>query len=407
MPMDETPDEASGFGQPLPQDDRLWRHPSELGVGGPADTVLLPESRTGRPWLLVIAASLVGAAAALAAVVVIGGLDTRAVQRDVVERVAVTPVISALRDAAEDGAAVGIAEQVSPAIVRLELEGADGRWVGSGVLIRDDGYLVTNAHPTETADIIVVIGADGEEFEGELIGSDLETDIAVVKIDGDGHQTAILGSALDVGVGEMAIAIGSPLGTDDGPSVTVGVVSGLGLSLDSGAGVTLHDLLQTDTPIAQGSSGGALIDGTGAVIGITTTISATEAGAEGLGFATPIDVARAVADDLIETGQAQHVWLGVEGSDLGVAEALDLGIDGGAIVLEVLAASPAEAAGLAAEDVIISVEGTAIGSMSALVVALRAYNPGQEIEIVYLREGAPATCRPVLTRRSPDPDSSD
>ena len=407
MPIDETPDEESGFGQPLPPDDRLWRHPSEVGDEIFQDTPLLTERRSSRPWPLVLVAGLVGAGAAVATIAVIGGLDPRVVERDVVERVAVTPVISALGGAAESGDIVGIADLASPSIVRLELQGDDGRSVGSGVLIRDDGHLLTNAHVAETADSIVVVRADGQEDEGVVIGTDPHTDIAVVKIEGEGHQPAVLGSALEVEVGETAIAIGSPLGLEGGPSVTVGVVSATGRSLPGEDGVTLYDMLQTDAPIAPGSSGGALLDSTGAVIGITTAIAVSDVGAEGLGFATPIDIARAVADDIIETGQARHVWLGVEGSDLEAAAARELDVDGGATVLEVMAGSPAEAAGLAPDDIIVSVQGAAIGSMSALVVALRSHDPGEEVEIGYLRGGVLDTCRPVLTHRAPEPPVAD
>src|SRR5439155_919313 len=160
---------------------------------------------------------------------------------------------------------------------------------------------------------------------------------------------------------------GSPLGLAGGPSVSVGGLSALGRSLDAGTH-HLYDMIQTDAAISPGSSGGALLDHGGAVIGVTTAIAVSDAGAEGLGFATPIDIARSVAEELIETGRASHVWLGVEGSDVDEETAGKLGLHGGAAVKRVVDSSPAKAAGLAAGDVIVSIDDKPVTTMAALVV---------------------------------------
>src|SRR5205085_6266330 len=147
------------------------------------------------------------------------------------------------------------------------------------------------------------------ELTAKVVGSDPENDVAVLKVDGGPFPVATVGTAADLHVGQPAIAIGSPLGLAGGPSVTVGVVSALHRRIEARSGPPLLDMIQTDAPISPGSSGGALLDADGAVIGITTAVAVSEVGAEGLGFATPIDLARSAAEQLIATGKVVHVWL--------------------------------------------------------------------------------------------------
>ncbi|HEV3495296.1 MAG TPA: trypsin-like peptidase domain-containing protein, partial [Actinomycetes bacterium] len=205
-------------------------------------------------------------------------------------------------------------------------------------------------------------------------------------IDGGPFPVAELGSTSELKVGQQAIAIGSPLGLTGGPSVTVGVVSALHRSVRTRTGHNLMDMVQTDAPIAPGSSGGALLDAGGRVIGITTAVATTDTGAEGFGFATPIDTARNVAEQLITTGKVVTVWLGVEGSDLDGATALDLKVDGGAMIEQVRTDSPAEKAGLAARDVVVGVDGKPVTSMGMLAVAVRARRPGDVITLDVVRD---------------------
>ena len=396
--MDEHPDDdESGFRSPLPPEDRLWRHPSEIAAlgyyGNPPEPPLppVPAAAAGgggeRPlWQVAITAALIGSVFTLGLVSVNGGFNPRVIERQVIEREQVRPVSLGPEPRNSLDNVVNIAEQVRPAITRLEIGlGEDSRGgSGSGVIFRSDGYLLTNSHVVNDAESITVVLANGQELEGTLVGQDPTTDIAVVKIDHDSLPTATLGSAVDLRVGEGAIAIGSPLGLAGGPSVTVGVVSALGRRID-GDDETLHDMIQTDAPIAPGSSGGALLDRSGAVIGITTAIAVSDVGAEGLGFATPIDIAREVAEDLIATGKVQHVWLGIQGQDVDAETATALGIDGGAQVREVVDDSPASAADLKADDVIVAVDETPIANMSALVVALRRLDPGTTVRLTIRR----------------------
>ena len=267
-------------------------------------------------------------------------------------------------------------------------------------MIRDDGYLLTNAHVVQGAERITVVMADGSELEGKLVGEDDVTDIAVVKVESpEPFATAVLGSASHLQVGEPAIAIGSPLGLAGGSSVTTGVVSALGRQVQGQDGEPLLDMIQTDAAISPGSSGGALLDATGAVIGITTAIAVSDVGPEGLGFATPVDIAKSVAEEIIRTGRAVHVWLGVEGGDLDRPSALREGVPGGAVVRRVIPDSPADNGGLEDRDVILAVGNEPIASMSGLVIALRNLEPGDVVELVYLRGSERHTVAVTLVER--------
>jgi len=363
-------DDPSSYRTPPPPDDRLWRHPSEV----------LPKRNAGeRTWLVASISGMVGALLASAVVVLAGGLNDRSTER-VVER-QVVPVQTVSTSATPNGrSVVEIAQQVRPAITQIQVDGKNGDSSGSGVLFRSDGYLLTNFHVIDGADGVKVVLDSGRELTANIVGSDPENDVAVLKVGGGPFPVATLGNAADLHVGQTAIAIGSPLGLAGGPSVTVGVVSALHRRLDTRSGPPLLDMIQTDAPISPGSSGGALLDANGAVIGLTTAVATTD-GAQGLGFATPIDVARSSADQLIAGGKVEHVWLGIEGTDVDPTTAKNMSIDGGALVGKVVQGSPADKSGLQARDVIVAVDGQAVKTMGALVVALRGRTPGSTISL--------------------------
>jgi serine protease Do len=364
-------DDPSSYRTPPPPDDRLWVHPSELR----------PRRGGGeRIWLIASIAGMVGAMLATGVVVVAGGLDRGTTER-VIERQE-APVRTVSAPAAQS--VVEIAQRVRPAITQVRVEGKQGDSSGSGVLFRSDGHVLTNFHVVDGADSVKVVIDSGRELSAKILGSDPETDVAVLKIDGGPFPVASLGTAADLRVGQSAIAIGSPLGLAGGPSVTVGVVSALHRRLDTRVGPPLLDMIQTDAPISPGSSGGALLDGGGAVIGLTTAV-ATSDGAQGLGFATPIDVARLSAEQLIGTGKVEHVWIGIEGTDVDPTTAKDLSVDGGALVRRVVKDGPADKAGLVARDVIVGVDGHPVDTMGSLVVVLRGRRPGDNVAFEVLR----------------------
>ena len=349
---------------------------------------------------------LVAAVSALGASLLTTGLVVAFVRREpapsatpAVEREVVRPR-NAVSTAAS--AVVDIAERVRPAIAQLKTQIAEQGGTGSGVFFRSDGHVLTNAHVVDGATAIRLVTANGRELPARVLGSDPDTDTAVVKVDGGPFPVATLGSALDLRIGQTAIAIGSPFGLAGGPSVTVGVVSGLHREIrPRGSSRALFDLIQTDATISPGSSGGALLDADGAVIGITTAVASTGPGVEGVGFAIPIEVARSVADELIRTGRVVHVWLGIEGTDLDGALAEELRLDGGAMVGEVKGGSPAEHGGLAARDVVVAVDGRKVKSMGELVVALRGRSPGQTLSVEIVRDREHRTMRVTLAERPP------
>jgi S1-C subfamily serine protease len=360
-------DDPSSYRTPPPPDDRLWRHPSEMR----------PKPSAGdRTWLVASISGLVGALLASGVVIAAGGLTNHSTER-VIERQDV-PVQTVSTPASQS--VVDIAQRVRPAITQIRVEGKEGDSSGSGVLFRSDGHLLTNFHVIDGADAVKVVIDNGQELTAKVVGSDPDNDVAVLKIDGGPYPVAALGSAADLRVGQSAIAIGSPLGLAGGPSVTVGVVSALHRRLDTRTGPPLLDMIQTDAPISPGSSGGALLDANGAVIGLTTAVATTE-GAQGLGFATPIDIARSSADQLISGGKVVHVWLGIEGTDVDPTTAKDMAIDGGALVGTVVKGSPADKGGLHVRDVIVGVDNQSVKTMGALVVALRGRSPGNTVTL--------------------------
>lgn len=398
--FDGTDEEAErGWVHP---DDRLWRHPSEMASVAAAAPAPPASVLAKMPNVVAVAglAGMIGALFTAGLIAAIGGFN-RVQERPVrsVERVAATPFVQASKTTAVVDPIVSVAQRLRPAIVEVRSEGGGGRAAGSGVAFREDGYILTNHHVIEGASSVMVVSAEGKRFDAKVVGSDPETDISVLKINA-ALPVATLGSVSGLQVGQQAIAIGSPLGLTGGPSVTVGVVSALGRQFDSAEGPMLLDMIQTDAPISPGSSGGALVDSAGNVIGITTAIAVSDVGAEGLGFATPIDIARDVAEQILSRGHVIHVWLGVQGEDLQPAMAKTLGVAGGALVREVVKDSPAFVAGLKAQDIITTVDGKSVQGIADVIVNVRTHKVGDEVKVVVLRGGKPQTFVVTLRERS-------
>jgi len=374
----------------LPPDDRLWRHPSELNTADPPESMstALADATTRRAIVTTtVSAAFAGALVAGVAILFLGPGRELVTER-VVERQLIEPSASFVNVSLGGLDVVTIAEAVKPSIVRVEILSELGGIVGSGsgVIFRDDGNILTNAHVVEGAADIEVVAADGRRYEAELIGADTLTDIAVVKIEGDEpFPTILLGSTSRLRVGEPAVAVGSPLRLTGGPTVTVGVVSAIGRTLDLPSGGRLFDLVQTDAPISPGSSGGALVDSAGALIGITTVIAVSDVGAEGLGFATPVEIAHDIAVELVADGEVAHGFLGVSGDDLSFDRAAESRVEGGAVITAVGQDTPADAAGFEVGDVVLAIDNVPVLSMSDLVVRIRRINPGGPAEIEVLR----------------------
>ena len=305
----------------------------------------------------------------------------------------VTPGVSR-----EPGSVSGIAERVTPAVVSVEVRLASAGATGSGVVIEAaDGYIVTNNHVVSGADgvegaEIRAVFSDGSGSSARIVGRDPASDIAVLKVDKPGLVAASLGSADDLVVGDPVVAIGSPLGLAG--TVTSGIVSALDRPVRlSGQGSDTNAVInavQTDAPINPGNSGGALVDGSGAVIGINTAIASVSGGSSGLGFAIPVDTVRDIAEQLISTGQAVHASLGVN------ARTVTDGARDGALVVNVEPGSPAADAGIQEQDVVIAVDGEAVGSSEELAVAVDAHAPGDTVTIEVVRGGGSREVQALL-----------
>ena len=370
------------------------------GGGGGAATSPAPKVKVPNVFAIAGLAGVIGALMTAGLIAAIGGFNGRVHPVRSVERVAAASVVKTSNTLAAGSSVVSVAQRLRPAIVEVRATTGNGQKVsGSGVAFRTDGHILTNRHVVEGASNVIVIASDGRSLAAKIVGTDADTDVAVLKVDSD-MPVAVLGTTSGLQVGQQAIAIGSPLGLSGGPSVTVGVVSALGRRIDSEGGAPLVDMIQTDAPISPGSSGGALVDSEGNVIGITTAIAVSEVGAEGLGFATPIDIARDVAEQLLSTGHVVHVWLGVRGEDLELSMAKSLGLTGGALVNEVTKDSPADVAGLHPQDIITTVNGKHVSGIADVIVNVRTRKVGEIVKVVVWREGKPHTFAVTLKERS-------
>ncbi|MPZ50621.1 MAG: PDZ domain-containing protein [Dehalococcoidia bacterium] len=267
--------------------------------------------------------------------------------------------------------------------------------VGTGVIYKPDGHIITNDHVIAGAQSLLVSLPDGRSFEADLVGRDPRTDLAVLKIDGGNLPVAELGDSGEVEVGDWNVAIGHALGLPGGPTVTVGVTSALDRTAqepapDGGAGPVLYGLIQTDASINPGNSGGPLANLDGQVIGINTLI-AGQVGegiqAQGIGFAISINTAKQIAAELESNGRIDHAYLGVSYVPVSPPTAAQLGITqtAGAVVMEVVPGSPASQAGLSRGDVITDVEGQPVEGESDLTRLIDSHKPGDRITLKVAR----------------------
>jgi len=401
--MDDDHDEGSELGPPPPADDRLWRHPSELGGSQPIRIVATRPSR-GRSVTIGVVSGLIGAAAMLAVLVSIGALETHHTT------VAVEQVRQPLPASSSQTSTV--TAKVLPSLARVDASRPTGTVSGTAVVFRSDGYLLTTADVVQGSTALVVQLSDGTTLAATLVGVDAPSDVAVVKVRGTQMRAAVLADEDDIVLGQPALAVDCVSGRPRVPDVNLGLVSALGRRVASSSGVMLPDMIQTNVRIAANDAAAALVDSTGAVMGLIAatgahlpstadeTTVATTTDALVLRYATPIDYASKVADEIIATGKVTHPWLGVETSDLTGDQLAGTG-QAGARVDRVITASPALRAGLLVGDVVVSIDGTAVTSSAGLTAVLRRDNPHQSVRITYLREGTRRVAVATLVDRSP------
>lgn len=274
---------------------------------------------------------------------------------------------------------------------------------GSGAIIDSRGYILTNNHVIKDARRIEVTLSDGSKWPGRLVGTDPDNDLAVIKIEAPSSRLVAipLGSSGDLQVGQKVLAIGNPFGL--GETLTTGIISSLGRSIRSETGSLMEDLIQTDAAINPGNSGGPLIDSEGRIIGVNTAIFSPSGGNVGIGFAIPVDTAKRILPDLLDKGYVAHAWLGASLFPLtpGLAKALQLKVNQGVLVVEVVRGGPADKAGLrggtkmvqvgnavlpVGGDVVTALDGEEVNSSEELVRKIRKRRPGDRVNIRIFRD---------------------
>jgi len=267
---------------------------------------------------------------------------------------------------------------------RLENEPQREASLGSGVIVSSKGYILTNHHLIEAADEIEVALADGKKLRARTVGSDPDTDLAVLQVEGGSLPAITFGEADALRVGDVVLAIGNPFRV--GQTVTMGIVSALGRSQLNIA--TFENFIQTDAAINPGNSGGALIDTAGNLVGINTAIYSRSGGSMGIGFAIPASSARNVMEQIIQTGSVVRGWIGVEAQEITpeIAESFRLSSTNGVLIAGVLRGGPAERAGLKPGDILVAIEGSPVKDPNSMLNLVAALVPGKPVAIQLRRE---------------------
>jgi putative serine protease PepD len=353
--------------------------------------------RTLRPLTVVlissVTAAIVGLVAGLGGYVIgqRGSVEAEPISAPIAQAPALTPATTPI---------TSIAESVLPSVVWLSVDGDASSGSGSGFVIGANGYILTNNHvvaPALDRGSVTVAFQDGMRIRGTIVGRNVSYDLAVVKVDRNDLPVVSVGDSSAVRVGDIAVAIGAPLGLDG--TVTAGIISAVDRPVTVGGRgeMSYINAIQTDAAINPGNSGGPLLDGAGSVIGVNSAIatlpgSGGDIGSIGLGFAIPMNSAKRIAEEIIATGESRTPIIGVN---------LDLTFDqGGARIREVNAGGPADIAGLRAGDVITELEGRTIQDSTELVVAIRAFAPDDRVSILYERDGRPRETTLVLAGTS-------
>jgi S1-C subfamily serine protease len=422
-PVAEVPDPAGSPTQPgiarFPQPPPSSWGATAAGPGSPVGSVRPPDTtgthdapppgngRRGRPVLTGIVGGVVGALLG-------GGLVAGVVtQGDGEAPFGTTTAPSITVDGGSGNVVPAVAEAVTPSVVRIDVPtgavtegplGGPGPALGSGVIYRSDGYILTNNHVIGEAETVTVRLASGDVLDAEVVGTDPLNDLAVIRVERDGLPAVnIRETGEGILVGETVVAIGSPFGLD--ASVTTGIVSGLNRDLrvdeQEGIGLVIPSVIQTDAAINPGNSGGALVDGQGRLVGINTAILSRTGGNQGIGFAVPAEQAVASADQIIEQGFVRHPLLGISGVDVSPEIAEEFGLENsrGAVVDAVQEGTGAEAAGIQPGDIIVEVDGEPLATMSQLVAEVRSRAPGDTVELTIVRGGDERTVEVRLSER--------
>lgn len=269
--------------------------------------------------------------------------------------------------------------------------------LGSGVIVSPDGYILTNNHVVEAADEIEVVLADGRKAPAKVVGTDPETDLAVIRIAAKNLPVIVLGRADQARVGDVVLAIGNPFGV--GQTVTMGIISAVGRN-------NLHinqfeNFIQTDAAINFGNSGGALVDTSGNLIGINAAIYSQTGGSVGIGFAIPVTTAKSVMEEIIKSGQVVRGWIGIESQDITpeLADSFGLSRESGAIIAGVVRNGPADRAGIKPGDILLAVQGKAVANTNEMLGLIAQLPPGQKAKMTVMRKDRQSTLDVMVGKR--------
>ncbi len=399
MAPPDSPDDDNVFGSQPHPDDRLWRHPSETGPAAsePIKTSQVtagPRRSRSLTLPLILIAVVLGSGLTVLGLSVSGALDPPPA-RVVVEKVETDAGTTAPLDT--------VVERLRPSIVQVEVTRGTSITTATGVIYRSDGYVITTADAVTNADSIRVILSDGRAVSARVVGVDLVDDVAVLSINAADITPVVLGNAESLAPGTQAIVL-SVDSSATSPTAVNETISAKGQRFDAADGSTLHDMIGTRTNGVTFDDA-LLCAPNGAVLGIFTTRSPeyvnggpSSSSAPDIRFATPIKFAVQIADDIIATGSVHQPWLGVMSEDVDTSTAARLGRSG-TVVTEIAAGGPAETAGLAKGDIIVSIDDAPVTSATNLVVVLRPREIGSTIAITYIRDGAQRTTTATLTNR--------
>lgn len=276
--------------------------------------------------------------------------------------------------------------------------------LGSGVIVSPQGYILTNNHVVAGAEQIEVLLANGKQMSATIIGADPETDLSLLKVEAENLPTIVIGSSAKLRVGDIVLAIGNPFGV--GQTVTQGIISATGrnqLGLN-----TFEDFIQTDAAINPGSSGGALIDAEGRLVGINTAIFSRTGGSQGIGFAIPVNLARDVMRQLVEHGQVVRGWLGVEGTNIPseLADTYQLKNNHGVVITDVFPKGPAAEAGLRANDILLEIGGEAVKNVRSALNLIARSKPGDQLLIRGIRDDGEFEIKAEVSIRPLEPQAN-
>lgn len=325
----------------------------------------------------------------------------------VVEPIQTTPPVAAVADPAPTTIAVArqtapadlgalpsladLVEQVRPTVTSIAVEStARGLFfdftdegAGTGIVVRPDGYIVTNRHVIDEAETIMVSMSNGDSYPARVVGADRFTDLAVIKIDAQDLKAATLGDSDLLSVGDWVLALGNALALKGGPTVTLGIVSARGRTVKTASAEDLYDMIQTDAAINDGNSGGPLVSLNGEVVGINTAILRQ---AQGIGFTVSSNVARPIIDSLIEHGRVVRPLIGLAGQDVtpSLVSRLDLRVNEGIVVTRMTRDGPAYRGGIRPGDLIIKLDDIPIPDMAKFLTLLWTYKVGDEVEVEYI-----------------------